>query len=138
MTQPTLGYKGRSSGLFYGLAGLVIAASAWTGPAWALDCAAPAWGAHTGLTRSQWDETSAQGRLLVRERGTLKSVGITADGACERWQWRLALTRSAGVRAYDGVTSTSFPLQTSAPSRSRMRRRRSGRPPSPGGLAACA
>lgn len=111
MTHPTLGFKGRSSGLFYGL---VFAATTWAGPAWSLDCAAPAWGAQTGLTRSQWDETSAQGRTLVRERGTLKSAGITADGACARWPWRLALTRSTGARAYDGVTSTNFPLQTSS------------------------
>ena len=114
MTHPTLGYEGRNCGLFYGLVGLAIAAATWADPAWSLDCAAPLWGAHTGLTRSQWDETSAQGRLLVHERGTLKSAGITADGACERWQWRLALTRSTGVRAYDGVTSTNFPLQTSS------------------------
>ena len=114
MTHTTLGCKGRNCGLFYGLAGLAVAAATWAGPAWSLDCAAPGLGAHTGLTRSQWDETSAQGRLLVRERGTLKSAGLTADGACERWQWRLALTRSTGARAYDGVTSTNFPLQTSS------------------------
>jgi hypothetical protein len=108
LTLTPLGYKGRKRGLFCGVA------LAWASPAWAFDCSAPAWGAHTGLVRSQWKETNGQGRLLVRERGTLRSAGLTVDGACARWQWRLALTRSTGERAYDGVSNTNFPIRTTS------------------------
>jgi hypothetical protein len=106
-----LGYKGRNRGLFCGLA---LAAAAWASPASAFDCSAPALGAHAGLVRSQWEESNAQGRLLVRERGTLRRAGVTVDGDCERWQWRLALTRSTGERAYDGVSNNNFPIQTTS------------------------
>jgi hypothetical protein len=105
----SLGTKGRSSGLF---CGLMLVAAAWTSSAWSADCGLPAAGAQWGLTRSTWEESSAAGRLLVREQGTLRRAGITADGACQGWQWRLALARSAGERAYDGVSNTSAPLQT--------------------------
>lgn len=48
----------------------------------------------------------------MRERGTLIRAGITADLSCDRWQWQLALARSEGRRAYDGVSNTNFPIQT--------------------------
>jgi hypothetical protein len=111
LTLTALGYKGRNRGLFCGIA---LAAAVWASPAWSFDCSAPAWGAHTGVVRSHWEETNGQGRLLVRERGTLYRAGFTVDGACERWQWRLALARSTGARAYDGVSNTNFPIQTTS------------------------
>ena len=109
----TLGYKGRKSGLFCGrLCGLFLTAAAGSGPAWSLDCSGFALGAQAGVTRSVWEETSALGSLLVRERGTLRRTAITAEETCALWQWRLTLARSTGARAYDGVSNTSAPIQT--------------------------
>jgi hypothetical protein len=105
----TFGEQGRNSGLFYGL---VMLAAGWGGAAWSADCGLPVAGAQLGVTRSTWEETSALGRLLVREQGTLRRASVTADGACQGWQWRLALARSTGERAYEGVSNTSAPIQT--------------------------
>ena len=109
MTRSTLETKGRSSGLFYGLA---VAAAVSAGPAWSFGCSGLALGADVGAVRSVWEETSATGRLLVRERGTLTRTAITAEEVCQGWQWRLALARTTGDRAYDGVSNTSAPIQT--------------------------
>lgn len=98
--------KGRLRGLFS------VAIFLSVSPAWSLDCSAPSWQAHTGVVRSHWTENSAQGKSLVRERGTLTRAGIAADLLCDRWQWRLALARSEGRRAYAGVSTTNFPIQT--------------------------
>jgi hypothetical protein len=117
--------KGRESGLFYaltmrvrGLTGifslLTLAGAASANAPAGFDCNAPALGASTGVTRSVWEEASATGRRLVREQGTLTRYGISADGACGAWQWRLALARSTGQRAYDGVSTTNFPIQTTS------------------------
>lgn len=105
----TLGNKGRKSGLF---CGLFLTAAVLAGPAWSLDCSGLALGAQAGVTRSIWEETSAPGRLLVRERGTLARTAITAEEICSGWQWRLALARTTGDRAYDGVSSANAPIQT--------------------------
>ncbi len=107
--------KGRNCGLFHGLliSGLLLAGTA-SASAQAADCSAPALGASTGITRSVWEESSATGRRLVREQGTLIRNGITADGNCGAWTWRLALARSTGQRAYDGVSTTNFPIQTTS------------------------
>lgn len=109
----TFGYKGRKRGLFYGcLRGVLLAAAVGSGPAWSLDCSGFALGAEVGTTRSVWEENSALGLLLVRERGTLRRMAITAEENCALWQWRLTLARSTGARAYDGVSNTSAPVQT--------------------------
>ena len=109
----TLGYKGRKRGLFYGrLCGLFLAVAAGSGPAWSLDCSGFALGAQAGMTRSLWEENSALGPLLVRERGTLRRTAITAEETCALWQWRLTLARSTGARAYDGVSNTGALIQT--------------------------
>ncbi|MBK5205262.1 MAG: hypothetical protein JJD98_07615 [Polaromonas sp.] len=108
MKLSTVWCKGRARGLFS------VAVLGWSSPVWSLDCSAPAWGAQTGVVRSHWEEFSAQGKSLVRERGTLTRAGINVGGACERWQWRLDLTRSEGRRRYDGVSTTHFPIQTSS------------------------
>lgn len=103
------GKQGRNSGLFYGLA---MVAAGWGGAAWSADCGLPVAGAQLGVTHSTWEETSALGRSLVREQGTLRHASVAADGACQGWQWRLALARSTGERAYVGVSNTNAPLQT--------------------------
>jgi hypothetical protein len=75
-------------------------------------CDSPSLGALTGVERSQWEEFDAQGRSLVRERGTLNVAGLQASGHCGTGDWTAQWTRSQGQRAYDGVTTTQLPLQT--------------------------
>jgi hypothetical protein len=109
LTRSTFETKGRSSGLFYGIA---LAAAVGAGPAWSFGCSGLALGADVGMAHSVWEETSATGRLLVRERGTLTRAAITAEEVCEGWQWRLAMARSTGDRAYEGVSNINAPIQT--------------------------
>jgi hypothetical protein len=100
------------------------AAAAW--PGWVLGaclaslsaaaaagvCEAPSLGALAGVERSQWEEFDAQGRSLVRERGTLNVSGLQALGRCRSADWSAQWTRSQGQRNYDGVSSMQVPLQT--------------------------
>lgn len=87
------------------LAGLPCAAAA-TG------CGAPALGALAGVERSRWEEFDAQGKSLVRERGSVKVAGLQASWNCSQVDWSAQWTRSQGQRDYDGVTNTQQPLQT--------------------------
>ena len=82
------------------------------GAAVAMDCGTPQLGALAGAERSQWEELDAQGNSLVRERGTLKVVGLQADGTCRTVDWSAHWTLSRGGRDYDGLTSTQAPFQT--------------------------
>ena len=75
-------------------------------------CNTPALEALAGVERSQWEEFDAQGRSLVRERGTLRVSGLQASGRCRTADWAAQWTRSQGPRAYDGVTTAQAPLQT--------------------------
>lgn len=78
----------------------------------AADCGAPALGALAGLERSQWQEVNAQGRTLLRERGTLTTAGLQLSGQCRALDWSARWTLSRGERAYDGRTNTGVALQT--------------------------
>lgn len=75
-------------------------------------CEAPSLGALAGVARSQWEEFDAQGRSLVRERGTLNVSGLQALGRCRSADWSAQWTRSQGQRHYDGMSSMQTPLQT--------------------------
>lgn len=83
-----------------------------SGNAAAMPCGAPALGALAGVERSQWEEFDAQGKSLVRERGTLQIAGLQALARCGAVDWSAQWTRSQGQRGYDGITSTQAPLQT--------------------------
>lgn len=87
------------------LAGMSSAAAA-------MPCGTPVVTVLAGVERSQWEEFDAQGKSLVRERGTLKVAGLQASGRCSRLDWTAQWTRSQGQRDYDGVTTTQAPLQT--------------------------
>lgn len=82
------------------------------GAAVAADCGTPNLGALAGAERSQWEEFDAQGKSLVRERGTLKVFGLQAAGQCGTVDWSAHWTLSRGERDYDGLTSTQAPFQT--------------------------
>lgn len=75
-------------------------------------CNSPALGAFAGLERSRWEEFDAQGKSLLRERGTLTVSSLQASGRCSSIDWTAQWTHSHGMRDYDGVTSTQQPLQT--------------------------
>lgn len=109
MTRRTGCLRGRrcASLFFAGLTSFVL-------PAWALDCAAPASALSTGVERSQWEEFDAQGRSLLRETGTLKRIGLDVSARCARIAWTAQWTHSVGSRAYEGVTNTRAPVQTTS------------------------
>lgn len=83
-----------------------------SGAAAASACDTPALGTLIGVERSRWEELDAQGKSLVRERGTLKFAGLQASGRCGALDWTAQWTRSQGERNYDGMTTTQAPLQT--------------------------
>ena len=83
-----------------------------SGAAAAVECGAPVLGALVGIERSQWEEFDAQGKSLVRERGSLQVAGLQASGRCGTVDWSAQGSRSQGQRGYDGVTSTQAPLHT--------------------------
>jgi hypothetical protein len=64
------------------------------------------------VERSAWRESDAQGAVLVREHGTLKTAGLEASLACGVNELTLHWSRSDGRRDYDGVSSTGFPVAT--------------------------
>lgn len=78
----------------------------------AVECGTPALGLLAGIERSQWEEFDAQGKSLVRERGTLQVAGMQASGRCGTVDWSAQGSRSQGQRDYNGVTNTQAPLQT--------------------------
>lgn len=92
----------------------VLVACAWglAGPAMAADCSAPVLGALVGAERSQWQEFNAQGRSLLREEGTLRTVGLQLAGRCRAVEWSARWTLGQGQRDYDGRTSTGALFQT--------------------------
>jgi hypothetical protein len=77
-----------------------------------VECGAPALQALAGIERSQWEEFDAQGKSLVRERGSLQVAGVQASGRCGAVDWSAQGARSQGQRDYDGVTSTQASLHT--------------------------
>lgn len=87
------------------LAGVSCAAAA-------VECETPALGTLAGIERSQWEEFDAQGKSLVRERGTLQVAGLQVSGRCGTVDWSAQGSRSQGQRDYDGVTTTHAPLHT--------------------------
>ena len=78
----------------------------------ASNCSAPTLGALAGAERSQWEEFNAQGRSLLREQGTLKTVGLQLAGQCRTLDWAAHWTLGRGDRDYDGMTNTGAPFQT--------------------------
>jgi hypothetical protein len=99
----------RSDGQRCWLAGILLVAcdAVSAGP-----CSTPAVAPVAGIERSTWRETDAQGTGLVRERGTLRRVGLEASSACADNALTLRWTHSDGRRDYDGVSSTGFPVAT--------------------------
>lgn len=99
-----------------GLLGLSLAAAlSATGPARAqTPCSTPEPGLLAGVQRSHWQESDAQGRRLLRERGTLHMGGLALSGRCADMQWQARWTHSQGRRAYDGQSSTQAPVHTSS------------------------
>lgn len=83
-----------------------------SGAAAAAGCSAPSLGALAGAERSQWQEFNAEGRSLLREQGTLRTVGLQLAGQCEALDWSAHWNLSRGERDYDGLTSTYALLQT--------------------------
>lgn len=94
-------------------AALLLLCGAWT-EVRAQDCGAPALGAQTGALRSHWEEFDAQGRSLVRERGTLRRTALSLDLPCGPRTWSAQLGWSRGTRDYDGVSNTGLPLASSS------------------------
>ena len=82
------------------------------GLAAAADCGAPTLGALAGAERSQWEEFNAQGRSLLREQGTLQTVGLQLAGQCRTLDWAAHWALGRGDRDYDGMTNTGAPFQT--------------------------
>lgn len=78
----------------------------------AIDCTAPTLGALTGVERSQWQELNAQGKSLLREQGTLKTVRLQLAGQCRMVDWSARWTLGEGNRDYSGMTNTGAPFQT--------------------------
>lgn len=95
----------------HGLIAGALLASLW-GTAAAAPCGALELRALAGAERSQWEEFDAQGKSLVRERGTLEVAGLQALGRCGMVDWSAQWTRSQGQRGYDGLTTAQTPLQT--------------------------
>lgn len=83
-----------------------------SGAAAAAGCSAPILGTLAGAERSQWQEFNAEGRSLLREQGTLRTVGLRLAGQCQGLDWSAHWNLSRGERDYDGLTSTYMPLQT--------------------------
>jgi len=83
-----------------------------SGVAGASGCDTSAFDALAGAERSRWEEFDAQGKSLVRERGTLKLAGLQASGHCGTIDWTAQWTRSQGPRSYDGFTTRQVPLET--------------------------
>ena len=97
----------------WGLVALgLLAGLSMSGAAAATACDSPVLAALAGMERSQWEEFDAQGKSLVRERGTLVLAGLHASGRCSDVDWSAQWMRSQGERAYDGMTTTQQPLQT--------------------------
>ncbi|MEC5214303.1 hypothetical protein RCH06_002866 [Polaromonas sp. CG_9.5] len=92
----------------------LLAGLSMSGAAAATACDSPVLGALAGVERSQWEEFDAQGKSLVRERGTLVLAGLQVSGRCSDVDWSAQWTRSQGERAYDGMTTTQQPLQTNS------------------------
>lgn len=94
---------------------LCLAASAGLAmPARALDCATPSLVMLAGVEHSQWQEFDQNGQSLLREKGALARFGVDASTLCAGIAWNLQWTHSQGTRAYDGVTNTHAPVQTSS------------------------
>lgn len=82
------------------------------GTALSATCGTPALGAVAGAERSHWREVDAEGRTLVRERGTLQLAGLRLEGRCPNLDWSAQWTFSHGDRSYDGLTNTHAPFQS--------------------------
>lgn len=93
--------------LLAGLAGI-------TSQARALNCTTPAPALIAGIERSQWREFDTQGNTLVHEAGTLNRIGLDVGARCTDVDWSAQWTHSTGARAYDGVTNTQVPVQTTS------------------------
>lgn len=78
----------------------------------AANCSAPALGALAGAERSHWQEFNAEGRSLLREQGTLRTVGLRLAAQCPALDWSTHWTLGQGERDYNGMTSTHALLQT--------------------------
>lgn len=105
-----------------GLPGLAVAAAlAAISPAQAqaqaqaqMPCSTPEPGLLAGAQHSHWQESDAQGRRLLRERGTLHMGGLALSGRCADVQWQARWTHSQGRRAYDGQSNVQAPVHTSS------------------------
>lgn len=71
-------------------------------------CQAPEPGLEAGALRSRWEEFAAQGRLLVREQGTLRRTALALTLPCGPLTWSLHGAWSQGGRDYDGVSNTGI------------------------------
>jgi len=85
------------------LPGAAVAATCWQ---------APSLGALAGAERSLWEERDALGASLVREKGTLRAVGLEVNGRCRTVDWSAHWTLARGGRGYDGQTTSQAPFQT--------------------------
>lgn len=82
------------------------------GTAQSASCNAPALGIVAGAERSHWKEVDAEGRVLVREGGTLPMAGLRLEGQCPSVDWSAQWMLSHGDRGYDGLTNTQTPFQS--------------------------
>ncbi|MBI5258763.1 MAG: hypothetical protein HY855_19820 [Burkholderiales bacterium] len=71
-------------------------------------------GVDAGVQRSLWEERSALGHRLVRERGTLAAASLALATHCLPGHWRLQFGHAQGEREYDGQTTTATPLRSSS------------------------
>ena len=78
------------------------------------DCSLPVPALDAGVWQSRWEEFNAQGRKLLREKGTLHTQGLSLGSDCGAMHWTGRISQVNGLRAYRGVSSSDMPLQTSS------------------------
>jgi hypothetical protein len=78
----------------------------------ALACGLDSVEVEAGMVASRWSERGDDGRLLLRESGTLPAMAAAAQSRCAGLQWRLQLRGAAGERTYSGMSTTGAPLVT--------------------------
>jgi hypothetical protein len=94
-----------------GVAVAALLCSAWSAGAGAA-CSSPWLAASAGLEHSRWDESGAQGRALLHEAGTLRTLGLGVGGQCWDAPWQASVQQGRGTRQYRGVTVSNAPVDT--------------------------
>jgi hypothetical protein len=83
----------------------VILLLAVGGPAGACHDRYPSFELGKAIVASDWRETDASGRAVVRESGTLDGTEMSALHRCENWYAQARFLSLNGERAYSGQTS---------------------------------